>query len=129
MATLTKEQLLGIAPETKTIEVPALGGAVTIRALTRKAKKALVEAVIAGDKDADEILIVESLVEPALERADVKKLAEMDSKAFDALTKAIGEFNGYGAELDEIERKEMLTKVAEGEVSVDDALATFRAAA
>ena len=128
MATLTKEQLLGIAPETKTIEVPALGGAVTIRALTRKAKKSLLEAVIAGDKDADEILIVESLVEPALERSDVKKLIEMDSKAFDALAKVIGEFNGYGAELDEVERKEMLAKVAEGEVSVEDALATFRAA-
>ena len=103
-------------------------GEITIRALTRRAKKALVEAVLAGDKDADEILIVESLVEPALDRADVKKLAEMDSKAFDALAQAIGEFNGYGTDIDEADRKEMLTKVAEGEVSVESALATFRAA-
>jgi hypothetical protein len=128
MAKLTKDQLLGISPETKTVEIAALGGEITIRALTRRAKKALVEAVLAGDKDADEILIVESLVEPALDRADVKKLAEMDSKAFDALAQAIGEFNGYGTDIDEADRKEMLTKVAEGEVSVESALATFRAA-
>jgi hypothetical protein len=52
----------------------------------------------------------------------------MDSKAFDALAQAIGEFNGYGTDIDEADRKEMLTKVAEGEVSVESALATFRAA-
>jgi hypothetical protein len=126
MSTISKETLLGAVPQTATVTLERLGGEVRIRALTRGARKAWAEAMQAGDKDAIEILIIESLVEPALTRADVKKLNEVDERVLDELVEHIGLFNGWGTDASTEARRELLNKVADGEMSVDQALATFR---
>jgi hypothetical protein len=126
VSTITKEQLFAAAPETTAVNIERLGGEIRIKALTRGGRKAWMEAVTAGDPDAMEVLIVESVVEPALTRADVKKLNDLDEKVLDEIFAAITEFNGWGISKDDEARRETLKKVAEGDLSVDEALGTFR---
>lgn len=126
MSTITKEALLAAAPQTATIRIEALNGEIKIKALTRGARKNWMAALQNNDPDAMEILIVESLIEPALTRADVKKLNEMDEKVLDQIFLAISDFNGWGENGDKESRRATLNKVADGEVSVDEALASFR---
>ncbi len=126
MSYITKDALLAAAPQTTTVKLERLGGEIKIRALTRGARKAWMEAMQAGDKDAIEILVVESLIEPALARADVKKLNEVDEKVVDEIVEHIGIFNGWSGDGSSDARRELLNKVADGEVSVEQALASFR---
>ena len=126
MSTISKEALFAAVPQTATIKIERLGGEVKIKALTRGARKAWMEAVNAGDPDAMEILIAESLVEPALAKADVKKLNEIDERVLDEIFVAISEFNGWSGDNSADARRDLLNKVADGEVGVDQALATFR---
>jgi hypothetical protein len=123
---ITKDALLGAAPQTTVVKLERLGGEITIKALTRGARKAWMAALQAGDQDAMEILVVESLVEPELTRADVKKLNEVDERVLDEVFNAISDFNGWGGDASTETRRDLLNKVADGEVSVDQALATFR---
>lgn len=128
MTALTKEALFGALPQTTTIELKAgalAGQTVTIRSLSRGARKAWNEALANGDADATEILIIESLVEPKLERKDIKALAELDEKVGDELLAAIVSFNGWVRSSDEV-RLEALKKVADGELSPEEALPSFR---
>jgi hypothetical protein len=126
MSKITKDALLGAAPQTVTVKIEKLGGEITIKALTRGARKAWMAALQAGDQDAMEILVVESLVEPELTRADVKRLNEVDERVLDEVFTAISDFNGWGGDSSTEARRELLNKVADGEVSVETALATFR---
>jgi len=126
--TLTKEALFGAAPQTTSVELksgPLAGSSVVIRSLSRGARKAWSEALTAGDIDASEVLIVESLVEPKLERKDVKTLQEVDERVIDELLAAIASFNGWTKDTDS-ERRELLQKVADGEVSPEEAASSFR---
>lgn len=127
MSTITKDQLLSATPQTATVRIERLNGEIKIRALTRGARKAWMDAMSSNDPDAMEVLVVESVVEPALTRADVKRLNEVDEKVLDELFKAISDYNGWNAIPSDEERRQVLNKVADGEVSVDEALATFRA--
>lgn len=129
MSIVTKEQLLAAVPQSTTVEIKALGGEVKIRSLSRGARKAWMEAVQAGDLDAMEILIAESLVEPTLSRKDVSGLNAVDERVVDELFVAIRDWNGWGEAGDESGRRELLNQLAEGEVGVDEALARFRAGA
>ena len=125
---LSREALLGAAPQTTTVELqngPLAGSSVVIRSLSRGARKAWAEAINAGDPDATEVLLVESLVEPALERKDVKALGAIDEKVIDELVGAIAMFNGWVGNKDQ-EKLDLLKKVAEGEVQPEAALPTFR---
>jgi hypothetical protein len=126
MSTISKEQLFAAAPQTTTGKIEKLGGDIKIRALTRGARKAWMEAVNANDPDAMEILVVESLVEPALTRADVKQLNKLDEKVLDEIFAAISEYNGWGADDRDAAQREALEQVAAGELSVDEALSSFR---
>lgn len=126
MSKITKDTLLGAAPQTATVKIDKLGGEITIKALTRGARKAWMAALQAGDQDAMEILVVESLVDPELTRADVKKLNDVDERVLDEIFTAISDFNGWGGDSSTETRRELLNKVADGEVSVETALATFR---
>jgi hypothetical protein len=126
MSTITKEQLFAATPQTATVEIKKLGGSIKIKSLTRGARKTWMEALSASDPDAMEVLVVESVVEPELTRADVKKLNALDEKILDEILAAISDFNGWGSESDEQERRETLRKVADGELGVEEALASFR---
>jgi hypothetical protein len=64
--------------------------------------------------------------QPALARADVKKLNEVDEKVVDEIVEHIGIFNGWSGDGSSDARRELLNKVADGEVSVEQALASFR---
>jgi hypothetical protein len=128
MKTLSKEALLGAAPQTTTIELkrgPLAGSSVVIRSLSRGARKAWSDALGAGDPDATEVLIIESLVEPKLDRKDVKALGEVDETVIEELLSAIAAFNGWTRDADDV-RLELLNKVADGEVRPEEALPTFR---
>lgn len=126
MSTITKDQLLSATPQTATVRIERLNGEIKIRALTRGARKAWMDSIANNDPDAMEILVVESVVEPELTRADVKRLNEVDEKVLDELFKAISDYNGWSATNSEEERRAVLNKVADGEVSVEEALLTFR---
>ena len=93
--------------------------------MSRGARKAWAEAISSGDPDATEVLLVESLVEPALERKDVKALGAIDEKVIDELVGAIAMFNGWVGNKDQ-DKLDLLKKVAEGEVQPEAALPTFR---
>jgi hypothetical protein len=125
---LSREALLGAAPQTTTVELkdgPLAGSSVVIRSLSRGARKAWAEAISSGDPDATEVLLVESLVEPALERKDVKALGAIDEKVIDELVGAIAMFNGWVGNKDQ-DKLDLLKKVAEGGVQPEAALPTFR---
>lgn len=126
MSTVTKDQLFAAAPEIATVNIPRLGGDIKIKALTRGARKAWMEAITNNDPDAMEVLVVQSLVEPALSLADVKKLNEVDEKVLDEVFAAISEFNGWSARPGDDSRREILKKVADGDLEVEEALASFR---
>ena len=80
-ATLTRERLIGAAPET-------------------------------------------TMVEPKLTPADIQGLNSVDMRVVEEIIAAIIEFNGWGAKPEEA-RVELLKKVADGEVSPEEAARTF----
>jgi hypothetical protein len=95
---LTREALLGAAPQTQTVELKSgvlAGQTIVIRGLSRGARKAWTEAIAAGDLDATEVLVIESLVEPKLERKDIAALGAVDEKLIDEIVGAIAEYNGW----------------------------------
>lgn len=97
-STLTREALLGAAPQTQAVELKGgvlAGQTIVIRGLSRGARKAWTEAIAAGDLDATEVLVIESLVEPKLERKDIAALGAVDEKLIDEIVGAIAEYNGW----------------------------------
>lgn len=126
-ATLTRERLIGAAPETTkiTLNTGALAGdTVVIRSLSKGARQAWVEAMAAGDSDASDILLIESMVEPKLTAADIQELNKIDVRVVEEIIAAIIEFNGWGAKPEQA-RVDLLKKVADGEVSPEEAARTF----
>lgn len=126
-ATLTRERLIGAAPETTKITLTTgdlAGEVVVIRSLSKGARQAWAEAIAAGDSDASDILLIESMVEPKLSPADVQALNSVDVRVVEEIIAAIIEFNGWGAKPEEA-RVELLKKVADGEVSPEEAARTF----
>jgi hypothetical protein len=125
---LSKEALLGATPQTTTVEFksgPLAGSSVVIRSLSRGARKAWSEAISANDNDATEILILESLVEPKLEPKDIKALSQVDEKVVEELLSAIASFNGWIGDQD-APRRETLQRVADGDLTPEEALKSFR---
>lgn len=117
MATITLDQFRAAAATlpTKTIHVPALGGEVVIRALSRAQHLAAVKASevtipAAGatpprqETDANLLeakIIALGLVEPAVSEADVAALREGPSGIIQSLSTAIMTLSGIGDQVSE----------------------------
>lgn len=97
---LTLEQIVGADDRpTKTVEVPEWGGAVVIRALSKRQQ----QEVRAASRDTDgnldanrweDAMLVASLVEPEVDAAQLALLKEKSGAAVEAIVQAIVELQG-----------------------------------
>lgn len=128
MATLTREKLLAARPQTKTVSIaggPLDGETFDVQSLSVASGNAWREASQEDVTTANIALVVESIVEPKLEKADVEELAQLDEHAFESIVLGISDVNGWSGPAQKAQL-DILEKVKAGELSPADALPSLR---